>query len=152
MKRSGLNRHTLDFLAGKGVRRAESDIVYQGIDTGLPDDFMGKFSFSIHYPYAFVAVTRLCFQANIPWFEGGNPLWIRPCDRECRERTYILSEKEMPEDLILTGNAILVEKGPPDDSILVTPIDRMVFSPAPGSVKPSVIDSAKRHTTGLIRE
>lgn len=136
MKKPGLNEESLKFLAGSKVGRAEMDILPQGISPDLPDAFKGEFSFSLHYPFAFVATTRLCYQANIPRFRAGDPFWIYPCDKECRGISYSMSNKTMPVPLILNGNTMFVERAVDEAGDLPPEIDRLVYSPAPGGAIP----------------
>ncbi len=147
MKKSGLNEESLLFLTGSKVRRAEMDILPQGISTELPSAFEGKFSFSLHYPYAFVATTRLCYQANIPRFRAGDPFWIYPCEKECETISYQLSHRTMPVPLVLNGNTIFVERSIEEAGDLPPEIDRLVFSPTPGGAAPGPegkMESARR--------
>lgn len=111
------------FLRSRGVVRAEFDNPLHGFERtapGLPG--------SLYHPYMYLTTTRLCYaSARKGSVRGRRTPGL--CGLECRDRTFTLSHRRMPEDLLLHGNTIFVENRQLPTNLEAMHIDRLVHMP-----------------------
>ena len=123
-KRGGLaTREAADFLARLGCTRVELDNLAQGIE----DDFSTwPVRGSLYHPYLVVTMTRLCpFVAAAS--ETGETFFVTDCSRECAGNVLWLKHPAMETDLILTGNALLMENTTLPTGVTERGFDRLVI-------------------------
>lgn len=110
------------FLRERGIKRIELDNLLQGIERTSDTPA------SLHIPYAYVSTTRYCLTA----FAGSkNPYFrkIGPCNRQCRQYSFELSNRGMPVTLLLKGNTYFFENPSLPDNLEKLGVDRIVESP-----------------------
>ncbi len=115
----------LKILSSLGVKRVELDNLLQGIGTDLGGT---GFAASLYTPLVFVAATRMCLLANAGKISASKEVGILPCNQECSQFQFKLTNPCFPKSLLLTGNAVFFEnEGIPDEKeLLARGINRLV--------------------------
>ena len=111
------------FLRRMGVVRAEFDNPLHGLERQDPD-----LPGSIYHPYLYLTTTRLCYATAR---KGGQRGQRTPglCAMECRDRTFSLTHRKMPADLLLHGNTIFLENRQLPVNLEQLRVDRLVYQP-----------------------
>ncbi len=114
-----------DFLAARGVYRAELDNLLQGFDFTL-----ARLSGSIYLPYVYVSTTRLCLANGCEDVALATEVSVgAACRRECRRYTFHLSHDVMPLPLLRKGAATLYHNPRLPEDLEAMGIDRVVTMP-----------------------
>jgi len=110
-----------------GVKRIELDNLVQGIATNLNNT---GFSASLYHPIVFVSATRLCLSANAGKISDSQKVGVFSCNLECKKFRFRLSNKAMPEKLLIIGNGLFFEnaKLPSKKELVSKGIDRLVLN------------------------
>jgi len=112
-----------NFLVENKVKRVELDNLIQGVKVELR-----KVKGSLYYPYVNVTTTRLCLTNGCD--KRLKPkLGIHPCEKECQEYTFKLTNKDMPVTILLKGNSQFFRNDKLPENLEEMGIDRLIFEP-----------------------